>query len=120
MLIAFFVLITFVIPTLFWNKITSSEKDVGGVNVENRKLFTDLINEHMLGKQIPAMLAQTVEFSAMKVKSKEELSVLSRIKMNNEVKEAIPKQKPNAPPIQIKPLCLLMGYMYNILTEEDL
>lgn len=50
MLIAFFVLITFVIPTLFWNRITSSEKDVGGVNVENRKLFTELINEHMLGK----------------------------------------------------------------------
>jgi len=56
----------------------------------------------------------------MKVKSKDELSVLSRIKMNNEVKEAIPKQKPNAPPVQVKPLCLLMGYMYNLLTDEDL
>ena len=61
-LIAFFVMITFVIPTVFWNRITSSEKDVGGVNVDNRKLFTELINENMLGKQIPGMLAQTFEF----------------------------------------------------------
>lgn len=56
-LIAFFVIITFVIPGIFWNRITSSEKDVGGVNVDNRKVFTELINENMLGKQIPGMLA---------------------------------------------------------------
>jgi hypothetical protein len=56
-LIAFFVIITFIIPGIFWNRITSSEKDVGGVNVENRKVFTELINENMLGKQIPGMLA---------------------------------------------------------------
>lgn len=49
-LVAFFVLITFIIPGFFWNQINSSEKDVGGVNVENRKVFTELINEHMLGK----------------------------------------------------------------------
>jgi translocation protein SEC63 len=56
-LIAFFVFIIFIIPSIFWNRITSSEIDVGGVNVENRKLFTELINENMLGKQIPGMLA---------------------------------------------------------------
>jgi hypothetical protein len=43
-------MITFVIPSIFWNKITAGEKDVGGVNVDNRKVFTDLINENMLGK----------------------------------------------------------------------
>lgn len=56
----------------------------------------------------------------MKVRSKDELSVLSRIKMNEEVKEAIPKQKEGKPPVQVKPICLLMGYMYGLLTEEDL
>lgn len=50
MLIAFFLLITFVIPYAFWIRITEGEKDVGGVDVENRKTFTDLINENMLGK----------------------------------------------------------------------
>jgi translocation protein SEC63 len=32
-LIAFFVLIIIIVPSIFWNYITSSEKDVGGVNV---------------------------------------------------------------------------------------
>lgn len=49
-LIAFFILITFVIPYIFWVKISSNEKDVGGVDIDNRKIFTDLINENMLGK----------------------------------------------------------------------
>lgn len=66
------------------------------------------------------MLAQTVEFSLMKVKSKDELSILSRIKMHEEVKEAIPKNKPDRPPVQVKPICLLMGYMYDILQDDDL
>jgi hypothetical protein len=37
------------------------------------------------------MLAQTTEFGNLKVKSKEELAVLTRIKTHDEVKEAIPK-----------------------------
>jgi len=49
-LIAFFILITFVIPAIFWNRINSNARDVGGVAVENRKVFTELINENMLGK----------------------------------------------------------------------
>jgi hypothetical protein len=98
-LIAFFILITFVIPYAFWIRINESEKDVGGVDVDNRKIFTDLINENMLGKQIPGILSQSTEFSLMKVKSKEELEILKRIKAIEEVKEAIPKQKPNTPEI---------------------
>jgi len=35
----------------------------------------------------------------MKVKSKEELALLTEIKKNDEVKEAIPKQKHDRPPI---------------------
>jgi len=65
------------------------------------------------------MFAQTVEFSAMKVRSKDELAILSRIKMNDNVKEAIPKQKGDRPPVQVKPICLLMGYMYGLLKDED-
>ena len=98
----------------------SNEKDVGGVDIDNRKIFTDLINENMLGKHIPSILAHSTEFAAMKVKNKEEFEILKRIKAYDEVKEAIPKANPNKPPIQVKPICLLMGYMYNILLDEDL
>ena len=56
----------------------------------------------------------------MKVRSKEEFEILKRIKMAEEVKEAIPKQSDKHPPVQVKPICLLMGYMYDMLTKEDL
>jgi len=99
----------------------SNEKDVGGVDVDNRKIFTDMINENMLGKHIPAIFAHSAEFSLMKVGSQEEFNVLKRIKTFEEVKEAIPKSNnPNKPPVQVKPICLLMGYMYEIFTKEEL
>ena len=81
MLIVFFILVIVVMPMIFWNRITSGEADVGGVKVDNRKIFTELINENLLGKQIPGILAQTCEFAAMRVKDKSELELLSRIKM---------------------------------------
>ena len=89
-LCAFFILIIIIVPSFFLNQITANEKDVGGVDVDNRKIFTQLINEHMLMKHIPGMLARTMEFSQMRVRSEEELNCLKRLKAFDEVKEAIP------------------------------
>lgn len=62
--------------------------------MDNRKIFTELINENMTGKQIPGILAQSQELSRMRVKSEVELKVLQRIRLNDVVKEALPKQSP--------------------------
>jgi succinate dehydrogenase/fumarate reductase flavoprotein subunit len=93
-LVVFFVLVVFVVPGFFLNQISANEKDVGGVDVDNRKIFTELINENMIDKHIPGILAHSHEFTNMKVKSKAELEVLKRFKQEDKVKEAIPK--PNA------------------------
>ena len=121
-LVAFFILIIIIVPWLFLNQITANEKDVGGVDVDNRKIFTELINENMLMKHIPGVLAHSYEFSQMKVRSKDELEILKRIKELDEVKEAIPTAKQDAKkgPVQFKPICLIMGYMYNIIEKRDL
>lgn len=42
-------------------------------------------------KHIPGILAYSIEFSKLKVRSKEELNILKRIKEKDEVKDAIPK-----------------------------
>ena len=118
-LLVFFVTVIFLIPYYFLSKITENEKDVGGVDIDNRKVFTELINENMLGKQIPGIMAQSVEFSLMKVRSKDELQMLMKIKQDDRVKEAIPKQKEGKKQIQVKPICLLTGYMYDLLDKED-
>lgn len=62
-LVAFFILIIIIVPMLFLNQITANEKDVGGVDVDNRKIFTELINENMLMKHIPGILAHSYEFA---------------------------------------------------------
>lgn len=61
------------------------------MDVDNRKIFTELINENMIDKHIPGILAHSHEFANMKVRSKEELDVLKRIKTFDKVKDAIPK-----------------------------
>jgi hypothetical protein len=76
----FFVFVVFIIPGFFLNQISANEKDVGGVDVDNRKIFTELINENMIDKHIPGILAHSQEFTNMKVRSKDELEVLKRIK----------------------------------------
>ena len=121
-LVAFFILIIIIVPSFFLNQITSNEKDVGGVDVDNRKIFTDLINENMLMKHIPGILAHSFEFSQMKVRSKDELDILKRIKENDQVKEAIPsaKHEDKKGAVQVKPICLIMGYMLDIIDKKDL
>jgi hypothetical protein len=43
----FFIVVVFVIPGFFYNRIKEGEKDIGGVDVNNRKTFSDLINENI-------------------------------------------------------------------------
>ena len=64
-LVVFFILIIIIVPSLFLNQITANEKDVGGVDVDNRKIFTELINENMLMKHIPGILAHLRELKSL-------------------------------------------------------
>lgn len=50
----------------------------------------------------------------MNVRNKPEFEILKRIKAEEVAKDYI---KPN---VQVKPVCLLVGYMYNLLKDEDL
>ena len=44
-LLVFFIVVVFVVPYYFLSSIKANEKDVGGVDIENRKIFTEIINE---------------------------------------------------------------------------
>lgn len=87
----FFIIITFVIPGFFYSQIFKEERDIGDVNVENRKIFNELIDFDSHGKKIPGILAQGEEFVTLKVRSKEELDTMTRIKASPLVTEAMPR-----------------------------
>jgi hypothetical protein len=61
--------------------------------VENRKIFAYLLNENLILKNCPAILANSMEFMNMKVTSKTQMEALSKIKNSDEIKEKelIPK-----------------------------
>lgn len=73
------------------SKLSESEKDVGGVKVGNRKIFTQYINENLAIKAIPGILAQSQELSAMRVRTDAEFAILKRIRCIESVKESLPK-----------------------------
>lgn len=56
-LIGFFMLIVVVIPYYFYKQLSQEERDIGGVDLKNRKLFAELVDETMLGKKVPGILA---------------------------------------------------------------
>ena len=74
----------------------------------------------MVGSKIPAILGQGEDFESMKVGSKEELQMMMQIKNHEKVKGAIPEENADGRAVQVKPVCLLMGYIYDILTKEQL
>jgi hypothetical protein len=61
----------------------------------------------------------------MRVRSEAELAVLRRIRGADVVKEALPKVAKDKsgkepPSVQIKPICLLVGHMHNLLNDKDM
>lgn len=55
-LVIFFVVVTLIIPYLFYNYFSQEEKDIGKVSTKNRELFGDLIDENMSVAVIPGIL----------------------------------------------------------------
>ena len=119
-LVLFFIVVIFVIPGYFYSCIQANQKDVGGVDIDNRRIFTEFINENMVDKHIPGILSYSLEFSRISVKNQEELEILKKIKQLDKVKEALPKPTEKRKIVHVKPICLLMGYMYDILEDSDL
>jgi hypothetical protein len=73
-------------------------------------------------KHIPGILSYGFEFNQMRVRGKSELEILKKLKSEDAVKDAIPRVKEGdkKPPAQVKPICLLMGYMHQLLEAKDL
>ena len=106
------ILVIFMAPYWFLRQIQANQKDIAGIEIENRRLFSSLINENMIGKNIPVILAHSSELSKMRVPYNE-FVVLDRLKRLEEIKEVIPKtKKGETPKVNAKPIILLMAYMH--------
>jgi hypothetical protein len=51
----FFIIVSILIPGYFYWYFSREEKDVGGVDLKNRELFNELIDNSLMAKNIPAI-----------------------------------------------------------------
>lgn len=120
-MLAFFIIIVIVIPYLFVSRINKSQTDIGGIDLDTRKIITQLIDENLEPKRIPGILQFSKEFQAMEVTNEEEFNLCKKLKAMPEIKPYIPKlANPNLPKVQVKPIVLLVGHMFGLLKDEDL
>ena len=112
---------------MVYSNLDATNKDVGGVDVENRKIFAYLINENLIYKHCPALLANSIEFRGMKVKNEEESKLLAKIKEDEEVQELVPKgTNKRGEKVDVKPVVLILGYLMRFseidepVLQEDL
>lgn len=84
--------------------------------MDNRKVYAYLINENLIYKGCPVILANSIELQGMTVKNADEAAALHKIKQNDEVKEYLPKINPQKKGRQydMKALCLIFGYLMRI------
>jgi len=113
-------IVVLLIPGYFYLQLFKEERDIGGVDLENRKKFSFMVDENLMGLLIPGVLGQGEEFKNMKVRSKKELESMKKLKELPEIKAAIPREKYEGKDINIKPICLLMAYMLDIREEYGL
>jgi hypothetical protein len=116
-------LVVILIPGYFYSQLSQKETDVGGVTTDNRAVFMELIDGDMLGKKVLGILSQGLELHNIKVKSKQELQTLMQLKSRPEIKEALPsvstvKFLDQEKQIQVKPLCILMAHMLDIIDDH--
>jgi hypothetical protein len=69
-----------------------NNKDDRGVLLDNKMIFAKKLNENLLSKQIPQILAVTTEFQSVGAHNQTELDLMKKIlRDNDEVKDSMPK-----------------------------
>jgi len=110
---AFFVLLVLIPGFVYVNFSDTTKKDEGGVLLENKRLYGSKLNENLLPKNMPQIMAMAIEYQAMGAKNKEEMDALKKLKDNDEIKELLPKTvSRNTKNMNLKPLLLILGHLH--------
>ena len=109
---AFFVLLVVIPGLLYISFGDTTIKDEGGVLLENKKLYGAKLNEQLIPKNMPQIMAQAIEFQQMGVKSAEETKLLKELKDDDEIAELLPTTvSRRSKNMNYKPMLLVLGHL---------
>lgn len=80
-----------------------------------------LLNENLILRNCPALLANSIEFNGMKANSKEQAAALQAIKNNDMIKDLdlIPKVTNKiGRQTDLKSLCIILGHLFRLPEVE--
>ena len=113
----FFVILLIIIPSIvIWWYENSKKYDLDGTLFDNKKQYYRFLNENLVIKGCPEVLAVSQEFRTIPVRSKQEDAALT--KLEKEVSANI--TKPKVERIYWKPLYLLGAHLMGIKVDEIL
>ena len=78
-MLAFFILLVLIPGFVYVNFIDSTKKDEGGVLLENKRYYSVKLNGNLIPKNMPMILAGTIECQKMGAKDQEELDALKKL-----------------------------------------
>ena len=96
----------------------SSNRDEKGVLLENKAIYAQKLNENLLVKQLPLILAQSLEFQNIGARDEAEVALLKKLKENDDIDQLIPKGA-QTKGMNFKPLLLILGHMLRDETVRD-
>ena len=112
MILAFFILLVLIPGFVYVNFGDTTIKDEGGILLENRKLYGSKMNENLIPKNMPQIMAMALEFQKLGAKDKNEMELLKKLKDNEEIRELLPKTvSRNTKNMNLKPLLLILGHL---------
>ena len=79
LMLAFFILLVLIPGFVYVNFIDSTKKDEGGVLLENKRYYSVKLNGNLIPKNMPMILAGTIECQKMGAKDQEELDALKKL-----------------------------------------
>jgi len=113
---SFFVLLVIVPGFVYMQFQDDNNKDDRGVLLDNKMIFAKKLNENLLSKQIPQILAVTTEFQSVGAHSQVELDLMKKIlRDNDEVKDLMPKAvSRNTQNMNLLPLVVMVSHMMKV------
>ena len=88
---AFFILLVVIPGFLYIHFGDTTTKDEHGVLIENKRIYGAKLNDNLIPKNIPLILAQSHELQGIGAKSNDEVALLKKLKQNEDIDELLPK-----------------------------